>query len=322
MDESTSFPTNPALKLTAALRDALTLIDAASLNRVTGSSTISPEPALLEQCLAMCEEHRGTAQEPIRTVHHFSCTGGTLISRCIAAMPNVQLLSEIDPLSNVLLDEKNPRFAPSDPVTLLRQSPRSIDNRVLLKIFREELKVIYEESAAVGQHLVLRDHSHSQFCTGRHIPDRPTVRDLAAESYPVVSLLTVRHPLDSYASLVENDWIHFQPRTFDEYCRRYLEFLGCYAGVPRISYEAFVADPASCMASISRILALDFNPDFLNILDVISITGNSGRKGIDIERRPAREYAARVFEEALLSPAFFQLCDELQYEPSGDPSQN
>jgi hypothetical protein len=322
MSGSSIFPANPAQKLTAVLREALSLINEISLENVKSSSAIAPEPALLEQCLAMCEEHRGAKKEPIRTLHHFACTGGTLISRCIAAMPNVQLLSEIDPLSSLLLDPNSPRFAPSDPVTLLRQSPRRVDSRVLLRIFREELRVIYEESTAIGQHLVLRDHAHSQFCTTDSIVDRPTVRDLVSEAHSVVSLLTVRHPLDSYASLIENGWVHFQPKTFDEYCRRYLAFVSRYEDVPCITYEAFVADPASCMASISHTFALDFNPDFLDCLDVISLTGDSGRKGMDIERRPARGEIARLAQEASSSSAYFLLCHKLQYEPNVDLAKN
>ena len=34
-----------------------------------------------------------------RAIHHFACSGGTVISKCVAAMPHVALLSEVNPLN-------------------------------------------------------------------------------------------------------------------------------------------------------------------------------------------------------------------------------
>jgi hypothetical protein len=231
-------------------------------------------------------------------------------------MPNVQLLSEIDPLSKLMLDPRQPRFAPTDPVTLLRQGPRNVDTALVLKVFAEELRIIYEECAAIGQHLVLRDHSHSQFCTGDGVESRPTLRELVLQKHPVVSLVTVRHPIDSYASLVENGWVHFQPDSFEEYCNRYSAFLERYAGVPRIQYESFVEDPIQCMAGICQTLGLPFNPDFRDVYDAINLTGNSGRRGLSIEARTRRQAAERLAKEARSLPAYIMLCSKMDYLPS------
>ena len=63
-----------------------------------------PLPSLLEQCAAMVAAQPGP--QPYRVLHHMACTGGTLISRCLATMPNVVLLSEIDPLSAIPLPKR------------------------------------------------------------------------------------------------------------------------------------------------------------------------------------------------------------------------
>ena len=47
----------------------------------------------------------------LRTIHHFACTGGTVISKCLAALPQVMLISEINPINR-----HSSKFNPSHPV--------------------------------------------------------------------------------------------------------------------------------------------------------------------------------------------------------------
>src|SRR5690606_8601936 len=122
-----------------------------------------------------------------------ACTGGTLICKCIAAMPNVQLLSEIDPLSRHSLGGA-PRFAPTDLLLLLRQSTQGADDAQILEIFRSGLQIVHRHAGSSGHRLVLRDHAHSQFCMGP-LTERPTLREIVLDVLPVRSIVTVRHPL-------------------------------------------------------------------------------------------------------------------------------
>jgi hypothetical protein len=41
-------------------------------------------------------------QEQIASIHHLACTGGTIISKCIASMRGVYFLSEISPFQGKL----------------------------------------------------------------------------------------------------------------------------------------------------------------------------------------------------------------------------
>src|SRR5690606_17159391 len=125
---------------------------------------------------------------------HFACTGGTLISKCLAAMPNVQLLSEIDPLSSMHAPGVA-TFAPTDLILRLNQSTRGIGQDTLVEIFQAWLRIVVADCDRRGLRLILRDHSHSHFCIGDKIPDRPTLRELALDVGPVLSAVTVRHPM-------------------------------------------------------------------------------------------------------------------------------
>lgn len=250
---------------------------------------------------------------PVRTVHHFACTGGTLISKCVAALPNVQLLSEIDPLSN-LLDQKDiKRFAPSDVILSMKQSTKGASSNLLIDIFQQELAVIYSNSRAIGQHLVLRDHAHSHFCHGDTIIKRLNLLEIVKDKFPVLSLVTVRNPIDSYLSLKKNGWVHFSPKTFDEYCRRYLVFIESYRSVPFIRYEDFVENSHDVMKKISEILDLKYTKHFQYLFDVFTLTGDSGRKGNRIISRPRREISNEFQKEINTSASFLKLSKRLGY---------
>ena len=151
-------------KLTADLDDALALLRESSYAREIFANLNDTPASLLDQCLDLCGQHEAVvSQEPIRTVHHFACTGGSLISKCIAAMPNTQLLSEVDPLST-LQQSKNRQFAPNNIITLMQQSTRGVNFDLIIDLFLNNLKTIYSDTVRIGQRLILRDHAHSHFC--------------------------------------------------------------------------------------------------------------------------------------------------------------
>lgn len=248
------------------------------------AETVSPE-SLLEQCIALCKPQEA-AIEPIRTIHQMACTGGTLFAKCIAAIPNVQLLSEVDPLSRMQIVPDDPRFCPTDLVLLMRQGTRGASDELIVRMFHAALEVAHAEAASRGERLVLRDHAHSQYGATR-IGHRPTVRAIVAARFPVLSLVLVRHPLDSYLSLVDNQWVGFNGG-LDEYSRRYMAFLNDYEGVPLIRYEDFVRDPERRMREACGYLRLPFSGHFIDMFDIFRISGDSGRRGNVIARRPRR----------------------------------
>ena len=70
-----------AEKITHALEGALALLRDAAFPLPPADEGQQAEASLLQQCLAMCEHQESRQPEPVRTVHHFACTGGTLISK-------------------------------------------------------------------------------------------------------------------------------------------------------------------------------------------------------------------------------------------------
>ncbi|WPL18697.1 hypothetical protein Thiowin_03784 [Thiorhodovibrio winogradskyi] len=269
-----------------------------------------PLPGLLDQCKELLAEAEVQDPPPVRTIHHLACTGGTLISRCIAAQPNTQVLSEVDPLSPFVPGG----FLPTDLIGLSRFSSRPSQDETQIQIFLTGLRVLYNQATRQGQHLILREHSHGHFNFGEAVPERPTLRDILSRTFTVKPLISVRHPFDAYLSLQDTGWVqHFSPQTLDEYAQRYHAFLDAHQDCPLIRYEDFIADPAEVMQGICTHLDLGFNPDFTNTFNVIALSGDSGRRGDTISPRPRRPHPPTLEQQARDSEPFLTLMQRLDY---------
>jgi len=276
-------------------------------------SLASALPNLLEQCREMVSLSDLRPARSMRSIHHFACTGGTLISRCIAAMANTQVLSEADPLSSMTVDQW---FVPTDLIGLAKYGSRPPGQDVLVNIFLAGLRVLSDEAHQSGFDLILRDHSHGHFCLGDAIPERPSLRDMIKPHYRLHSLVSVRHPLDSYISLQKLDWLRFRPGTLEEYAHRYECFLDHYEGIDILRYEDFVVDPAAQMKRICKILALSYNEDFQQVFSAQTLSGDSGRRGNIISVRARRPILKETLADLDNSPGYASLCARLGYNPS------
>jgi Sulfotransferase family len=307
-------PGSAEARLAETLQEAVDLLREAEYPTLGTQLEPVERGTLLQQCLALCEAQQQRPPETVRTVHHLACTGGTLICKCLAAMPNVQLLSEVDPLSTVQSSlAGKPRFVPSDMGSQLRQSSRGTRPELLIQLFRSEMRLIHADASDMGQRLVLRDHSHGHFCHGPTVPDRPTLIELIPPEFPVAGIVTVRDPVASFSSLSQNKWLHFTPSTIDEYGRRYLEFLDRHAGLPIFRYEDFVARPAAVMQDMCDALALPFNEGFEDLFDVFKLSGDSGRSGRRIAPRGPRTDESTHRAAARESGYMRSLCERLGY---------
>ncbi len=271
------------------------------------------DAAFIKKCIAMCDKGCVNRPRRFRTLHHFACSGGTLVSRAVATMPNVRLLSEVDPLSELPFQGNAPKFVPTDLVGLLRHGTKPVARELIVDSFRAAMTVIHAHTEAVGQYLVIRDHAHGHYCYGTDYASRPSLRDLLTPEAPVLSVVTVRHPVDSFASLLNNGWIHFSPGTLDEYAKRYLAFLDRCRDVPIYRYEDFVMDPGRILQGICSALELPASEFREDLLESYVISGDSGRAGNRISARERRDEATQLLNEARSSDSMILLCKTLNY---------
>ncbi|MEO8243512.1 MAG: sulfotransferase [bacterium] len=267
-----------------------------------------PEPAPLSLS-------PGDSPSPvIHVIHHFACTGGSLISKCIAAQPDVVLLSEIDPLSLIGVSPARPIFSPRSVIEQLRYNQRGNSDALITAVFQSEIKTLLDGLAREGQSLVLRDHAHSHYCVGSAVPDRPNLRAILTAVATTRSIVTVRHPIESYLSLLsKGNWLNIIPQTLDEYCLRYARFLDDYADQPVFRYEDFLTAPEDRLREICAALGLPHEPGAMDLRDSFPVSGDSGRGGKAISPRPRRPIPTQVIDQAE-SAAYPRLCRRLGYD--------
>ena len=108
----------------SAIEESLDLLESVDwMKNDRTDLSADPLPSLLEQCGKLAHEDPTAEPEPIRMIHHLACTGGTLITKCLACVPNVHVLSEVDPLTT--LAQAGGKFTPGDLMRLTEFSNRA-----------------------------------------------------------------------------------------------------------------------------------------------------------------------------------------------------
>ncbi|TCS41949.1 hypothetical protein BCF53_10453 [Reinekea marinisedimentorum] len=265
--------------------------------------TIVDTNSLLVRCEQACQKH-SSRKPTIRIIHHLACSGGTLISKCMSAMPNVFLLSEVHPYSDLALGREKPKYSPSDIVSLSKYASVPNQKTLAKKIFKQSIDAVFEHVHESGGHLVLRDHTHSDFNVSEKLPQKSVVSQILSESYDVKSILTIRNPIDAYASLVKNNWVHFSPKSFEEYCRRFLVLVSQFSDDEIFLYEDFTAKPHNEMMKMTEKLNLPYDESFDILYPIFRVTGDSGRSSNIIGPRSRRQLDEAYQNEIKMSESF------------------
>lgn len=280
-------------------------------------------PASLSELSQRCalQRDRITARkpDPLRLIHHFACTGGTLMSRALAAQPNTLMLSEMDPLSPGIKAQK--KFAPGDILQMATMNREALSPDTKIAVFRAGLEALYLTTTAGGRHVIVRDHTHSHFCATPAPDTRPLISQMLRPTFDLRSVITVRHPLDSYIALRLNNWVGHAVRTLNTYAARYGLFLDSYPDVPVFYYEDFVTDPDAICQQMAQALELEYNPGWRDILPAIALSGDSGRRSDTIGHRPRRPVSQDLIREIEKgAPDYERLCQRLGYDPDPEGS--
>ncbi|NQU35028.1 MAG: hypothetical protein HQ521_17515, partial [Bacteroidetes bacterium] len=261
------------------LEDSLTLINdlIPEISIKPENSLLSPltndnfnyleSESLINKCDIVCQHYFNDKKPIIRVIHHFACSGGSLISKCIASMPNVYLLSEVHPYTNLHMNSINIKYMPADIASLAKYSDIPQQEKLAKQIFTRSIESTHKHLNEVGGTLVLREHTHADFCSDLDKHEVCAVVDALSDDFKVLSLISLRDPIDSYLSLTRNKWLHFAPQTFDEYCNRLLKFLESYPDSKIILYEDFVSKPKKTMLYICQLLQLQYSELFENLFD-------------------------------------------------------
>jgi len=250
----------------------------------------------------------------LRLVHHQACTGGSLISRCLSAIPDVVYLSEISP-GGIAPKMRYDPLAPLDQFLGAYPNMRPAIAE-LAPMLGRQLQEVHDIAAAHKARLVVRDHSHSDWMT-RYGKGFVSIRLVQPQFDRHHAIVTVRHPFASYTSLVRNKWdsaVH----GYADYCRRYLAFLQDLGDLALFRYEDFCLDPRGVLTRMAEALDLGDIGPALDSWQTRTTTGNSGRGTELASIRPLSLTGwSPALESALLDvPDHIALCGRLGYPGS------
>jgi hypothetical protein len=206
--------------------------------------------------------HTPSQKPVIRVLHHMARSGGTVISKCIASMNSVVLLSEIHPLG---LQQHNPLLQAGRWFGLF--SPWELQDIRQRRIsFLESIEMIRTRVEASGHTLVIRDWSHLDF-TGIPFIEAPAYRlllaELLREKYRVIHTATVRHPVDQWISLNKVAIIKDHPGlTAAGFLYGYARFAEHASRMGFVRYEDFVRDSNSALRTLCDHLELAYDPGY------------------------------------------------------------
>lgn len=260
-------------------------------------------------------------QGTLRALHHWPCSGGTLISQCVAALPRVVFLNEIHPLAHLRLlrNEAENTYCPTDILRQLSYSHNNKDPALIIASFAGAITALVNKSQQQKMHVVIRPHDHIDFFCGPLPASEFILSRLFAGALRMLNALTVRHPLDSWLGLLNTPWYkQISLYSLDVFCERCLRMIEAAEDFPRLNYELFVLDPARELEKITKILELTMDLKALENFNQIPLSGASGRRSALIEPRPRRPVSKELALEAAQSSHYQQLCHQLSYQESPD----
>ena len=95
----------------------------------------------------------------VRTIHHLSCSGGTLFSKCVAVCGAPLFISEINPLNR----RSRPVFSPMDIVSQLETQYRLMTLEEKTSLFEAQMQILEQIAYRTARPVCIRDHTHSSF---------------------------------------------------------------------------------------------------------------------------------------------------------------
>ena len=254
----------------------------------------------------------------IRIINHWACSGGTLISKCVASLPDVIFLSEVHPYAYLRLMNPNEKsYLPTDIIQQLSFKRSHKDPSLCISAFRGAIQELNKEVSSQQKKLILRNHSHIDFFVGPIPRSNSLLTEIFEDRNQLLQVFTVRHPLDSWLSLNYQKWNNqIQFDNFEEYCSRALIMVEAMKNIPLFYYEEFCLKPKFVLKQICRILEIDYSDIFQKYFFDLNISGDSGRTGNLIAPRERRNIQEEFLNEIKNSSSYIELCNKLNYDES------
>lgn len=247
----------------------------------------------------------------LRYVHSIGRCGGTVICKCLGAMKDLLLLSEIHPRRSdfdPLLQAKNWHGFPPE---------EEYDELARRLSFYGKVAYVLEEAEKRDLRLVVRDWAYQDFY---ELPRyRLTTADALAPLDPTpLAVSIVRHPLQQWLSLLESGFLsgHVDEENYYLGARLFAEVASRTRWT--LKYEDFAADPHGNLALVCDRLELPYDKNWIYDWGKNSRVTGARVSTPEITTPKIREPPPGTLERALRCPDYLDACRVLGYDPEGE----
>ena len=226
-----------------------------SLAKGTDLAELIDTQSLLERCNTVCEKY-GTKKPTIRIIHCLACDDDGLISKCLSALPNVYLLSDVHPYTDLVIDKDRPKYAPTDIASQAHRAAIPKQRELADKLFKQAIDQVYIHITQQGGTLVLTENISLILANKNYTHNRSDVVNILAQDYEISTLSVIKNPVDVYEDLIHNRGGVRCSLPLAEYCVRFSNYLENFPADRVFSEEELLENPQEKLKSIAQALEL------------------------------------------------------------------
>jgi len=205
----------------------------------------------------------------------FARSGGTILNRCLGSLPNVVMMSEVNPLGGGA--GKGQEFYK----TIKSQAKNwyEIDLKSHEDDFVTSALELHKICEKENRQLIIRDWSYINFMPdeeNKHNPPKKLlILDVLRGKCKLIPFVFVRDAIDIYISFSKHNIriIKYNVEEFFEYYLTYVKFI-LSLNCPIFKYEDFTSHPVKIIKSICNYSGLRYSPSFKNYNTFEKINGD------------------------------------------------
>lgn len=255
-------------------------------------------------------------EKPIlRIIHQLPMSGGSVIARSVAVLPEVTLFDNIHPLNqqlnraaaNIFAQANNwyHLFSDADKQALQGKSVN----------YAEGVRLIYDRLAERGKTMVVRSWSLLDFISSpiyENVERKLALNEALQEHFEIRQIATTRHPIENWVSLKKLQLM--RSLTLDRYMEGYEAFATFAEQMGYIRREDFGDDPDATLQQLCKQLDIPFDPVYRNRWKFEPHIEAEADDGIEhITKAPTDDHPQAILEDFEANMHYWSVLKRLGY---------
>ena len=203
----------------------------------------------------------------------YARSGATLLNRCLGSLPNVVIMSEVNPLGGGWGEKKE-----KSPITIKEQARQWYNISLQTEGFVDNAIELAEVCKKNKKHLIIRDWSYVNFTPHELNNFTPSNKLLSYEQLK----LNDQKDLTTFAFVRDSIdvWISRGMPPVEEFYKQYSEYINelIKNDIKIFKYEDFCQNPDKEMKKICKYIQIPYSDNYKNYNDFVNVNGDTQNK--------------------------------------------